>query len=817
MWKARKNNRLEKSEYDKPVRKYTKKRKAAQLTILCCDDLRYRSAPAAGSYGICHAAKRHGVCVTMLAPGATAPDISGTNINPKAPDITCSLAALSGKAVVVIFFAWWCPHCGNELGFLQNLWKKYQGHEVGFVAVHTETDDAHARQYGYPNALSAATSKLTALGIQFPAVQDDTQNTIFNHYDGPGYGFPQLYILDKDHIIHSVVDGEEPESATDNRILDAHSSRNPVDIEIVMDVSDSMNSPASAGVSKLAVMKQAAKMVVDFSHSHGMTSDRMGLVWFTDDVTRYPTGNILLPVMANMNALKNRIDAKHTRTCTAMGAGLQTAFDLLASSTQKRFAIMLTDGMQDVDPMVCLVGDHFEIIDAPVEYHCSKTHSGVKPRPGVNITSHHTRVHTIGVGITAAYSSLLSDISAATGGTYLVTMDTVNDLALLCFVDLCTCHAGGSPAIVYHNTGTFRSGQCQSTHRFFLNRTIRKFTAILSWQKLCAGNLTFWLRAPDGTIVGLHKRIKFFDTYVMATVPLPVEQDGRELSHSGEWQMIVRGEIESTVPYQVGVVCEDNGTHFEVVHPPKVYEVGDVLSLQVGLKEGRKYLADPAEIVLQEKRLHVPLTELLARYPFQPEMVKTKTGKVAKISTVHPESRLKALAADPRYEKQLKPNVITRSLRKGTLECAITQKEITVPVTLTEPGAHTYRVEVRFDSEKNGPISRITVLSVYVGVGTPDQKQSVVTMVPVESGKTKGMMMLVTPKNSAGHIIGPGRKAGIRLLIGNEEPKYSIEDLLDGTYRITIKPGKTGFKKIRKMTLLLMDKIFWKGKMPTVS
>lgn len=119
--------------------------------------------------------------------------------------------------------------------------------------------------------------------------------------------------------------------------------------------------------------------------------------------------------------------------------------------------------------------------------------------------------------------------------------------------------------------------------------------------------------------------------------------------------------------------------------------------------------------------------------------METKHGETAKISTVKPESRLQALAADPRYEKHLKPNVITQSLRKGTLECAITQKKITVPVTLTEPGVHTYRVEVRFDSEKNGPISRVTVLSVYVGVGTPDQKQSVVTMVPVES-KTKGIM-----------------------------------------------------------------------------
>jgi hypothetical protein len=140
------------------------------------------------------------------------------------------------------------------------------------------------------------------------------------------------------------------------------------------------------------------------------------------------------------------------------------------------------------------------------------------------------------------------------------------------------------------------------------------------------------------------------------------------------------------------------------------------------LKEGRTYLTEPAEIILQKKSLHMPLTELLARYPFQPERVKPKTREAVKTPPMQLESKLRALAADPRYEKQLRPNVITLSLGKGTLEYAIKQNEITFPVTLTVPGVHTYRVEVRFDSEKNGPISRVSVVSVFVGPGVADQK-----------------------------------------------------------------------------------------------
>jgi hypothetical protein len=164
------------------------------------------------------------------------------------------------------------------------------------------------------------------------------------------------------------------------------------------------------------------------------------------------------------------------------------------------------------------------------------------------------------------------------------------------------------------------------------------------------------------------------------------------------------------------------------------------------LKEGRKYLADPAEIILQEKSLHIPLDGTARPVPVPAGNGEAKNREAVKIPPVQLESKLRALAADPRYEKQLKPNVITLSLGKGTLEYAIKQNEITFPVTLTEPGVHTYRVEVRFDSEKNGPISRISVVSVYVGPGVADQKQSVVTMVPDRSGKMKGMMMLVYPE-----------------------------------------------------------------------
>jgi thiol-disulfide isomerase/thioredoxin len=747
----------------------------------------------------------------MLGANAPAPEISGTNINPASAVPGFKLSTTTGRVVVAIFFAWWCSHCHDELTNLQSLWKTYQGKKVDFVAIHVDGDDTYAQQHGYPTAKDAAIAKLTTIGVRFPAIHDPTW-AIFKPYCESEYGVPQLYVINKDHIINNSVLGAEPSATTYNSIFDALDPREPVDIEMVMDVSDTMNDMASAGISKLSAMKQASDMVVDYCQAQGLSSDRMGLVWFTDDVSAFPGGNALMPVGTNATILKGQIDAKTTGMCTAMGAGLQKAFDTLAAGTQRRFAILLTDGMQNIDPKVVPVGSHFEIIDTPAtEWHCSGTHASIPPQPGVDIASYNTRVHTIGVGITAAYSSLLQDIADATGGTYLATNDPANDLSLLYFVDLCSCMAGGSPAVVCHASRTFNPAQCQSVERFSINRSMRKFTAILSWQKSCAGSMTFWLRAPDGSVVDLHSSMKYFDTYAMATVHLPLHQDGKEVPHTGEWQMIVRGETGSAPLYTAMIIGDDTGTHIELITEGRAYEVGGILPLKIQLKEENRYLTTPYEVVLQKMSMQVPLAELLAQYPYVPAPMINATGaRVRQPARVVLESKIKALSSDPRFMELVRQKVTSHSLRKGSLECNISGNALTFPVALTEPGMHTFRFDVRYISEQNGPISRVVLVSVYVHPGAADPKKSTVARIPFGSGRQKGVMLMVTPRNSAGHLIGPGKKSEIRVLPGDKKGKYTIEDQLDGTYRVMIESAGEVLRKGKPFSLSFGNKVLLK-------
>jgi hypothetical protein len=684
---------------------------------------------------------------------------------------------------------------------MQSLWTKYQGHGVQMVAVHVNQNQAAAQTW------------LAGMGITFPVVQDDASLTIFGKYATGTNGVPQLYIINRQQVIHSSHLGEEQESIIEGHILDAIYVRNAVDIEMVMDVSDTMNYAPTSGDTRLTMMRQAAKMIMDFLCDHGQSGDRVGLVWFTDNASEYVDagGQKLIPVVSSWLDLKNRIDAQGTGICTAMGGGLKTAFNTLTSSTQGRFVILLTDGMQNIEPKVTKVGSHYEIIDSG-GWLCG-AHSNVAAQPGVDISTYQAHVHTIGVGVTANYASLLQDVANELDGLYLGTDDPAVDLNLIYFVDLCNCLAGSSPAVVHHHAGIFYPQECQAVETFQLNCSVRKITAILSWEKSLVGSLTFWLRAPDGTLLDLHQEIKLYDAYAMATIYLPKEHGGKRLSHVGEWQMIVRGETGGTVAaYQALVIAEDPETRFLFDYAKKVYEVGDIVPLRVRLEKAGRSLVQAKEILLEKTTPRVPVQELLAQFKVSgyqlKERVKVSAGKY-KLDPL--ESKLKALSTDPRFSKQLQPMRKIFSLREGTLDCRLTEKEIVLPVLLTDPGLNTFRVTVQFDMDDLGPISRVGMASIHVGPGKPDLKRSIVTVIPVLTKQAKSVLIHATPRNAAGQLLGPGMANDFAVRLNRQKAVCKVEDQLDGAYRIELPLKKKLPLKGQRVSLTFKDKAIWEG------
>lgn len=595
--------------------------------------------------------------------------------------------------------------------------------------------------------------------------------------------------------------------------------RELIDVEMVMDVSDSMNSPSPSdpgGDSKLTMMKQAVTMITDFLHDNSQVNDRMGLVWFTDDASEYvnPYGQKLLPIQANSADLRAEINAHGTGTCTAMGAGLQTAFDTLASSTQQRFVILCTDGMQNVEPKVVKEGSHYEIKNGG-GWLCGSGYSSVPEQPGVDITTYDTCIHTIGVGITATYASLLEEIANETGGFYRGTDDPENDLDLIYFVDLCNCLAGGSPAIVHHNTGIFYPEGCEAVENFYLNRSIRKITVMLSWKESQGANLIFWLKNPDGIVLNLHDEMKIFENHCLATIYLPKQQDGEELAYIGQWQMIIRGEIPgSHADYHAFVIGDDHEIKYQIGYPRRLYEVGDFLPIRIDLTELKKPISKVNEILMETAHLHVPLPELFAEYRVSSYELRQKlnVGMVGKTQKGPIIQKIEAMASDPRFRERLKPSRNYLSLRKGELECKIEEKEILIPVLLKQPGLHTFKVAVQCETPENGPVHRTDMVSVNVGPGKADPKLSRVNLMGISAKNREGWLINVTPRNERGQLLGPGLGHEFKVIIGKKELEIEVEDRLDGTYQIELSQPRTKAKRDHlPVNIMFRGRSVWKG------
>jgi hypothetical protein len=652
---------------------------------------------------------------------------------------------------------------------------------------------------------------LSGHGVTFPAIQDDEPWTIWPSYAEGDYYYPQGYVIDRNMVVHRVIPGGAPEATIEGYILDAIYDREPVDVELVMDVSSSMNAP-STGDSKLTMMKNATKLVTDFLVDHGQPADRMGLVWFTDGASEYQdaVGDKLLSVPARFGEIKAQIDAHTTGTCTAMGAGLQTAYSTLSASTHQRAVVLCTDGMQNIEPKVTTVAGHLEIVNSG-GWLCGP-HSGVAEAPGVDIASHDTVVNTIGVGIAATYEPLLQELANQTGGVYLGTHDPATDLDLLYFVDLCNALAGGSPAIVHHNAGVLDAERCRAVESFKLNRSARKFSAMLAWKHATPGSLTFWLRSPCGQILDLHAEMKSFDDHCIATVYLPRTEQGAAIESVGTWQMVVRGETgQPSTEYHAFVIAEDSETRWHIEVPHKPYQVGDLVQIGVVLEESGKLVKKVREIAVEAAVPRVPVAELLAKIelPVSRQVVR-RVGR-SKFEQDPLALKLEAMMEDPNLSQRLMPVRKRLSLAEGTLSCTFGDRELKAGVPLTASGLNTFKVSILAESKSNGPIARTSVVSVHARPGKVDPKLSAVGVSAVATREASGTLLTVTPRTVDGHLVGPGHGHLLTVAATQRTTGVEVSDMIDGTYQVLVTPPAKTAKGGRQVNLRFDGTTLWKG------
>ena len=151
----------------------------------------------------------------LLRIGAQAPDFTlrtptGTRV---------SLSTLRGKAVLLEFFATWCPHCNAEASHLRDLYARLPHRKVAFVSIDGNSDDA-ASVFAYH----------VWYGLPFPAVLDQGSHTVRFPKHGPlgpvtkAYRvseWPTFYVLDPSGKVMWRSGGEQPDAVLEAELVRA--------------------------------------------------------------------------------------------------------------------------------------------------------------------------------------------------------------------------------------------------------------------------------------------------------------------------------------------------------------------------------------------------------------------------------------------------------------------------------------------------------------------------------------------------------------------------------------------------------------------
>jgi peroxiredoxin len=139
-------------------------------------------------------------------------------IGSKAPSFTLktpegdsvSLSEFKGKAVLLEFFATWCPHCNAEAPHLQALYQSLPSSKYAFVSVNGDGEDAPS-VYAYHSYF----------GLSFPALLDPGGQPGSFHQPGSAGPvstkyrlayFPTFYVIDPNGRIAWRSDGEQPDA-----------------------------------------------------------------------------------------------------------------------------------------------------------------------------------------------------------------------------------------------------------------------------------------------------------------------------------------------------------------------------------------------------------------------------------------------------------------------------------------------------------------------------------------------------------------------------------------------------------------------------
>ncbi len=538
--------------------------------------------------------------------------------------------------------------------------------------------------------------------------------------------------------------------------------RGPVDVMLALDYSGSMSSAACPGCAdKHEVLKDAVEIFVQLWTALAVPDDRLGVTYFRTDVDELEIGgDVLLPVIARAPDIIADVRFQKPRNQTAMGGGLQAAIERLADAARPRSIILLTDGMQNVDPRVRRIDDS----PPPDAFHLE-----IETVPPTRLDAALGRkVSTIAIGTSDPWVALLEEIAEETGGVTKATSAPDDELRRFYVEELVDVLRGFSPQLIDYRHDSLAGDSGSET--FEVNRSAKQLVLKLSWHR--GDQLDFRVKKGGADLTDLGKVIdgKFYKIF---SIDLPARLRRRLIEAEGDWTMEISGTEDA--PYEAAAIADEALLEVDSSAGTGDHRVGGSIPLRVRVSVDSSPVTD-AEVSATAYRPGSGIGTLLS---------KARTPSFDSLQAEHKatggQKKLQMLLQDRKFYRRLEPTplpIVLASNGDGSYSASFDQT--------TVPGSYRVVFEVEGEQAEVGEFRRTETLSALVEFGTADYSASDAWLSwPAKPTDNDPIALTIRPRDRAGNYLGPDYGHRIQVTV-SPGATGRPQDLLDGRYRIPL-------------------------------
>ena len=574
--------------------------------------------------------------------------------------------------------------------------------------------------------------------------------------------------------------------------------RPPVSVELVVDISGSMDWPTIPGgsVRRIDALKQAADGFFMAVNDYARLGDKLGAVYFQTTATAFdptPGGTNLEPahISTQVDAIAADLAAREPLNRTSIGAGLRVAnnqgfdADPAPEPNVTERVLLFSDGEQNEHPKIDITGSDLQLTNPPETYPpdievCPIT-LGQQTAPGFILMQDiaNAKCDTLNLHVSAGEETFIQ-----------TQLDSY-------FIQLFNrWFVGDKLEIGRDLTGTVAKNQIINLP-FNANPNDVAFSFLISWQGEQPDQeepLTFQLISPEGKTVRLTGFFQVASNQSFITLPMPLIQQGKFVRpEEGPWTLRLNGRRlrSSSVDYHI-MFIEDNSTlestFSAVVNDPGTNES---IPIQVELKDGGQPILN-ANVIATVRKPTEGLGDILSTANVDnntPNLPGDKPRTAA-------QAKLVNLLNDPKSLDLFKQDTIALNLYdngKPASGDAVANDGIYSAIFngADEEGHYNFTVEVEGETPLNKAFKRTSKLSVFVRSKPSPAKtilQATNTRISQNGIQTD---LEIIPLDILGNKLGPGYEDLISIKLSAGKPVSNLIDNLDGSYTLQYELPRT--------------------------